>query len=165
MVCWRCCTSNNMTLKPFHSLHCQAKKTKWSNEYGAFGYQAHLEPFRWNKLIKMDFSPRSCDWGECPLPLTPQTGTACMLLQILVASFGFYLLLWGFLDSIALSPLFLCPIISSKNLKSRFDSDVLFQSFIWFLRMFFHPPSSGIASCVGTPGTVTWCLHLTCPAV
>ena len=29
--------------------------------------------------------------------------------------------------------------------------------------LFFYPPSSGIASCVGTAGMVTWCLHLTRP--
>ena len=28
---------------------------------------------------------------------------------------------------------------------------------------FYYPPSSGIASCVGTAGTVTWHLHLTRP--
>ena len=28
---------------------------------------------------------------------------------------------------------------------------------------FYYPPSSGISSCVGTAGTVTWCLHLTRP--
>ena len=31
----------------------------------------------------------------------------------------------------------------------------------WWRILFFYPPSSGIASCVRTDGTVTWHLHLT----
>ena len=34
---------------------------------------------------------------------------------------------------------------------------------MFFVFVFNYPPSSGIASCVGTAGMVTWCLHLTRP--
>ena len=36
------------------------------------------------------------------------------------------------------------------------------SQFIWSLG-FFYPPSSEIAPCVGTAGTVMWCLHLKRP--
>ena len=39
----------------------------------------------------------------------------------------------------------------------------IYQWKFGLLHFFNYPPSSGIASCVGTAGTVTWCLHLTPP--
>ena len=40
-----------------------------------------------------------------------------------------------------------------------FEYKTIWQSY----KLFFYQPSSGIASCVGTAGTVTWCLHLMRP--
>ena len=40
----------------------------------------------------------------------------------------------------------------------------LFSITVHVFHFFYYPPSSGIASCVGTAGMMTWCLHLTWPS-
>ena len=50
------------------------------------------------------------------------------------------------------------------NLGSKHLSLLPLSHHSWFVNWtFFYPPSSGIASCVGTAGTMTWRLHLTRP--
>ena len=55
-----------------------------------------------------------------------------------------------------LNPTRVCCMLSRRH------TNVQSKRFLCFCFLY-YPPSSGIASCVRTTGTVMWCLHLTRP--
>ena len=99
----------------FQWLRCP--EFKWPLNTGPFGIQPHFDHVNTKLVWYSD--------PQCTNDRNQKVGIY-MLAIILLSGFGFNWLWWWLLILVALSPLFPCPIDSSRRFKSQFNSDVFY---------------------------------------